>query len=254
MDLPSILLIALIFTGVVSLIDIFWLSPKRAFKQKKPLLVDYSRSFFPVILIVFVIRSFIAQPWRVPTGSLEPTVLPGDYILVNQFAYGIRFPVLNKKIFSVGKPKIGDLVVFRWPKDPKINYVKRIIGTPGDHVVYQDKQLHINGQPVDQTILGQGFDVERPSAEHLIEKMEVLNGKGHKILIDPLQDAVDGFDIVVPEDQYFVMGDNRDASSDSRYWGFVPEEYLIGKPFAVLLSWDQNRHHLRTERFVKSLG
>ncbi len=194
--------------------------------------VDLARSLFPVLLIVVVIRSFIVEPFRIPSGSMIPTLLVGDFILVNKFDYGIRLPVLHTKIFDIGEPKRGDVAVFRYPVNPSEDYIKRVIGLPGDHVVYRDKHLIINGKPEDQLLLGRYQLGEDRGA--LLEK-ENLGGVEHKILIHPENPAGD-FEFDVPAGQYFMMGDNRDRSSDSRYWGTVPEQNLVGKAFLIWMS------------------
>jgi signal peptidase I len=254
-NFPLILVIATFLTGLIYLIDVLLLAKRRKKSNKKmPWWVDYARSFFPVLLIVLVIRSFIVQPFRVPTGSLEPTVLPNDFVAVNQFAYGLRLPVLNTKILSIGEPKRGDIVVFRYPIDPKVDYVKRMIGVPGDHVVYKNKILTINGKEMSQRFLHKGMDFEPPDVYIPVDvKEEDLSGIKHEILVRREGGNWGRVDLVVPEGQYFVMGDNRDNSADSRYWGFVPEENLIGKAFLIWLSWDSTRHWVRWSRIGTKL-
>ena len=267
LSFPLILTGAVVVTGLICLADRFFFAPRRASAARAvtapngavdievPVIIDYARSFFPVLLIVLIIRSFIAQPFVVPTGSLEPTVLPGDFILVNQFAFGLRLPVLNTEIIDTGKPKLGDLAVFRWPVDPSIDFVKRVAGMPGDHIVYKDKVLSINGKVAPQKFIGMTLDLE-PKANLLVEeKEEDMNGVIHRILINPhaygsgrLMGFDAGFNETVPEKSYFMLGDNRDASGDSRYWGFVPEANLVGKPEMVLFSWDRENHKVRWER------
>jgi signal peptidase I len=207
-------------------------------EDKEPMLVEYARSFFPVVLIVLLLRSFIAEPFRIPSASMMPTLLIGDFILVNKFTYGIRLPVINKKVVEMNEPKRGDIVVFRYPKDPSVDYIKRVIGLPGDRVTYYDKKLHINGEPVNQVSLGRyqgvGQGEDMTGHEHLLEN---LMGVEHSILIRNGAASAEGV-YVVPQGNYFVMGDNRDNSNDSRYWGTVPEENLVGKAFFIWMSWD----------------
>ena len=211
-------------------------------EKNEPILVEYARSFFPIVLIVLLLRSFIAEPFRIPSGSMMPTLLVGDFILVNKFTYGIRLPVINKKIIELNEPKRGDIVVFRYPKDPTVDYIKRIIGLPGDKVVYSNKKLTINELPVQQVSLGRyqglGQGEEMSGAEDLLEN---LTGVEHRILIRNGTPTVE-FVYIVPEGNYFAMGDNRDNSNDSRYWGPVPEANLVGKAFFIWMSWDwQNK-------------
>lgn len=207
-------------------------------ENNEPVIVEYARSFFPIVLIVFLLRSFLAEPFRIPSASMMPTLLIGDFLLVNKFAYGIRLPVINKKIIELGEPKRGDIVVFRFPKDPTVDYIKRVVGLPGDKVAYYDKKLYINDAPVNQVALGayqgvgQGQDMT--GSEHLEEN---LTGVEHSILIRSDAPTVEGT-YVIPAGNYFVMGDNRDNSNDSRYWGTVPEENLVGKAFFLWMNWD----------------
>ncbi len=206
---------------------------------KEPLLVEYARSFFPIILIVLILRSFLMEPFRIPSGSMMPTLLVGDFILVNKYTYGIRLPVVNKKIVEMGEPQRGDIVVFRYPKDPAIDYIKRVVGLPGDRIEYIQKQVYVNGKPVEQELKGSytgvGAGLSMSGAELRIERLNT--DVAHDILIVPNQASVEG-EVQVPAGHYFVMGDNRDNSNDSRFWGFVPEENLVGKAFMIWMSWD----------------
>ncbi|CAI8885508.1 MULTISPECIES: signal peptidase I [Methylococcus] len=206
--------------------------------HKEPILVEYARSFFPIVLVVMLLRSFLVEPFRIPSGSMMPTLLIGDFILVNKFTYGIRLPVLNTKIIEMNEPQRGDIVVFRFPKDPTVDYIKRVIGLPGDRIGYYNKQLYVNGKPMPQTSLGiyqgVGQGASMSGAELLSEDLE---GVEHDILIRHGQPTVQG-EFTVPEGSYFVMGDNRDNSNDSRYWGVVPEANLVGKAFFIWMSWD----------------
>ena len=205
---------------------------------KEPLLVEYARSFFPIILIVLLLRSFLMEPFRIPSGSMMPTLLVGDFILVNKYTYGIRLPVVNKKIIDMNAPQRGDVVVFRYPKDPSLDYIKRVVGLPGDRIGYVQKQVYVNGKPVEQeakgSYTGLGAGLSMSGAELRIER---LGGAAHDILIVPNQASIEG-EVKVPAGHYFVMGDNRDNSNDSRFWGFVPEENLVGKAFMIWMSWD----------------
>ncbi len=243
-DFSFYLFAASVITGVIWGSYLLILKSKGlTFDEKnEPILVEYARSFFPIVLIVLLLRSFIAEPFRIPSGSMMPTLLVGDFILVNKFTYGIRLPVLNKKIIELSEPNRGDIVVFRYPKDPTVDYIKRIVGLPGDKVVYSNKKLTINDLPVQQTSLGSyqglGQGEEMSGAEDLLEN---LTGVEHRILIRNGTPTVE-FVYVVPEGNYFAMGDNRDNSNDSRYWGPVPEANLVGKAFFIWMSWDwQNK-------------
>jgi signal peptidase I len=236
-----ILFYATLVTGVISLVDL--VVKKLLHKQLKPtLLVDYAVSFFPVLLVVFLLRSFLYEPFRIPSGSLEPTLMTGDFIVVNKFDYGVRLPVVHKKLFGRGEPERGDIMVFRWPPNPSINFIKRVIGLPGDHISYVNKELTVNGKKVPQTFL-KNSEVFGETGDNWTaqEKLEDLLGIRHHIYIDPAKSGKDYVDIEVPKGMYFVMGDNRDDSADSRYWGFVPEENIVGKAVMVWISWDNNK-------------
>jgi signal peptidase I len=240
-DFSFFLVVATALTGIVwgGYILLRRIRPELASGiEQEPVLVEYARSFFPIILIVLLLRSFLVEPFRIPSGSMMPTLLIGDFILVNKYAYGIRLPVINSKIVALGEPKRGDIVVFRFPKDPTIDYIKRVIGLPGDRIAYYNKQLFVNGQPIKQTPLGeyQGRGQGSTMTGALLSNEE-LTGVNHDILIRDGQPSVQG-EFTVPEGQYFVMGDNRDNSNDSRYWGTVPEGNLVGRAFFIWMSWD----------------
>lgn len=252
-----ILFYATLVTGVVSLFDILYFAPRRRRQGKRsmPMIFDYARSFFPVLLIVFLLRSFLYEPFRIPSGSLEPTLMTGDFILVNKFDYGVRLPVLHKKVYGQNAPQRGDIVIFRWPPNPSIDFIKRVVGVPGDHISYVDKKLVINGQAVPQTDIKNtpAFD-ESGTEWTAAEKSENLLGVKHSIYIDPQKTSHDYRDIIVPDGMYFMMGDNRDDSADSRYWGFVPDKYIIGKAVLVWMSWDSNHTKVRVDRLGKSVS
>jgi signal peptidase I len=268
-DFAMLLVLLTLFTGGVWLVDAVAFAPRR--KQaagdedeagagenmeedreegyKEPLLVEYSRSFFPVILAVLVLRSFLVEPFKIPSGSMMPTLLIGDFILVNKFTYGIRLPVLDKKIIEVGEPERGDVIVFRFPEDPSIDYIKRVVGVPGDTIGYRDKTLFINGKPAPQIPVGfyQGSG-SGAAMTGALESVERIGNLEHSVLIN--RQAPDHSlncqrlsrgPVTVPEGHYFAMGDNRDNSRDSRCWGFVPEQNLVGKAFGIWMSWDLNR-------------
>lgn len=252
-----ILFYATVIAGVISLFDIFILAPTRKglHKDKKlPIVIDYARSFFPILLLVFLLRSFLFEPFRIPSGSLEPTLLTGDFILVNKFKYGLRLPLLHNKIFSNNEPQRGDIMVFRWPPNPSINFIKRVIGLPGDQVNYINKELYVNGQKIPQEFLNTSLvEGENGNEWQALEKEEDLLGVKHKIYIDSAKQSRDYNYIVVPPGMYFVMGDNRDDSADSRYWGFVPEKNIVGKAMLVWMSWDSNKTNVRWNRIGKSI-
>ncbi len=205
---------------------------------REPILVEYARSFFPVLLVVLVLRSFLFEPFRIPSGSMLPTLLVGDFILVNKFSYGVRLPVINTKILDTGEPERGDVAVFRYPKNPDLDYIKRIIGLPGDKIAYFNKKLIINGVPValsePQPYLAPGHETPDNSLLKLTEKFDSVE---HGILIDSYRTGAGG-ELTVPEGHYFVMGDNRDNSNDSRSWGYVPEENLVGKAILIWMNLD----------------
>jgi signal peptidase I len=253
-DFPMILVTATFVTGLIWALDAVLWAPRRrqaavapgtvgdpeavAAAMKEPAVVEYAKSFFPVILIVLLLRSFLVEPFRIPSGSMMPTLLVGDFILVNKYHYGIRLPVLDRKVFDIDDPQRGDVVVFRFPRDPRVDYIKRVVGVPGDHVVYRNKTLFINGEQIAQqpagTYIGTGSGLSHSGADL---RREVLGKAEHDILVEPRLRGMDA-DVVVPEGHYFVMGDNRDNSNDSRYWGFVPDENLVGKAFMIWMNWD----------------
>lgn len=257
LDFPALLVAATIFTGLAWLLDAMLLAPKRrrvanalvergAARDsdqvhktlKESTLVEYCKSFFPVILAVLLLRSFLVEPFRIPSNSMMPTLLTGDFILVNKYAYGIRLPVLDNKVVEMGEPARGDVVVFRYPKDPSVDYIKRVVGLPGDRVGYYNKIIYINSEPVGQVpagvYIGVGSGISMSGAS---ERQEQLGEVLHDILVMPRTPGLEG-EYVVGDSEYFVMGDNRDNSNDSRYWGPVPESNLVGKAFRVWMNWD----------------
>ncbi|MCJ1879972.1 MULTISPECIES: signal peptidase I [Pseudomonas] len=264
LNFPLLLVIAVAVCGVLALVDLVLFAPRRraaisAYEgsvseadpavleklNKEPVLVEYGKSFFPVLFIVLVLRSFLVEPFQIPSGSMKPTLEVGDFILVNKFAYGIRLPVLDTKVIPVGDPQRGDVMVFRYPSDPNINYIKRVIGVPGDTIRYtSDKRLYINDQAVAESLVGEEpgtlgsvtlYQEKLGAVEHMIRKEMT------RFRIEP------GKQWKVPADHYFMMGDNRDNSNDSRYWndpkipkdllGMVPDRNIVGKAFAVWMSW-----------------
>ncbi len=280
-----ILFVLTVVTGVVWFLDIFWLAPQRRARAaaaladfdarqaklaaegvspdtsgrqriadailRQPAWIEYSGSFFPVIALVFVLRSFLFEPFKIPSSSMVPTLQVGDLILVNKFTYGIRLPVINKKIIEVNNPKPGDVMVFKYPKDTSLDYIKRVIGVPGDKITYRNKRLAINGKELSYKPLPDYLDEDTLTYSKQFE--ETLNGVTHRILNDDRAPAwvnnpddfpnrkacnydTEGFTCTVPAGHYFMMGDNRDNSLDSRYWGFVPDRYIVGKAFFVWMN------------------
>ncbi|MBN2688990.1 MAG: signal peptidase I [Gammaproteobacteria bacterium] len=253
-DFPLILTSLVLLSGVIYLIDVLFFVKKRKAKhiEKPGMIIEYARSFFPILLAVLFIRSFLIQPYHVPTGSLEPTILPGDFIAVNQFAYGLRLPVLHYKILSIGEPKRGDIALFRYPLDPSQIYIKRVIGLPGDHIVYRNKILRVNGKIISVKKIGTALDVEPGAMAIPVNKeQENLLGVKHDIFQWKIGGYTGSVDTIVPKGHYFMMGDNRDASDDSRYWGFVPEQNLVGKAFAIWFSWNDVQDKVRWHRIGK---
>ncbi|HEX4044393.1 MAG TPA: signal peptidase I [Gammaproteobacteria bacterium] len=256
-----ILFYAVLVCGGLYLLDIIFFAPRRqrkAHAQGKtphmPIIMDYARSFFPVLLIVFLLRAFLFEPFRIPSGSLEPTLLQGDFILVNKYQYGTRLPITQTKLFGDGKPQRGDIMVFRWPANKSYDFVKRVIGLPGDHISYVNKELYINGQKIPQVELGKAIAYDEQGMKRtMLKKQENLLNVQHEMFVDPERTSRDYRDLVVPAGMYFVLGDNRDDSADSRYWGFVPEENIVGKAILIWMSWDGIHTTVRWNRIGKSV-
>ena len=258
MNFALIMFVLLVVTGAISLLDYLVLAKRRGADAREPWWVEYPKSFFPVILVVFLLRSFLVEPFKIPSGSMLPTLLVGDFILVNKYTYGIRLPVINVKVVDVNEPRRGEVMVFRYPVNPSLDYIKRVVGLPGDEVVYRSKRLTINGKEIPTQRAGEYNYVEGGlnfvSTQRYDEK---LGEHEHAILIQPDVPTVqpsgvgsfpyrencayneEGFTCKVPPGHYFMMGDNRDSSSDSRYWGFVPEQNIVGKAFLIWWNFDE---------------
>ena len=242
------LVVLTLFTGIVWLLDKWFFAKRRAasaglLEPKEPLVVDYSKAFFPVLAVVLCLRSFVAEPFRIPSSSMMPTLLVGDFILVNKFAYGLRLPITNHKFVATGEPARGDVVVFRPPQHPDQDWIKRVIGVPGDTVAYHDDTVFVNGKPLQYVpqgrYEGKGQGIDATGARLLTEQ---LPGRPHPVLErDDRPFFIQGEgEWTVPDGEYFVMGDNRDNSEDSRFWGFLPEANLRGKAFLIWMNWDRS--------------
>jgi signal peptidase I len=248
-DFSFWLVIFVAVSGAITLLDVLFFLPRRqraveSYRTavngevdeqvvenllREPLLIEYPKAFFPVLAIVLVLRSFLLEPYKIPSGSMLPTLEIGDYILVNKFAYGMRLPVIGTEVVAIGKPARGDILVFRYPEQPSINFIKRVVGLPGDEVRYEDKKLFINGVLAGQEIEAQ-FPPSNPTRRIYNES---LSGVTHTIQVDLNRNHVPPQSFKVPADSYLVFGDNRDNSRDSRYWGFVPDRLIVGKAFAI---------------------
>ena len=228
------------------------LAPAREKLLMQPWWLDWTAGLFPVILVVFLLRSFLFEPFKIPSGSMIPTLLVGDLILVNKFHYGVRLPVINTKITEGHKVERGDIMVFRYPPQPSLDYIKRVVGVPGDEVAYLNKRLTVNGQPVPRSNQPDFFEGEQ--MRYVKQFEEELEGRRYNTLNDdmrppfvtPIADfafrencrySIEGVVCKVPEGHYFMMGDNRDNSLDSRYWGFVPDKNIVGKAFFVWMNF-----------------
>ncbi len=261
-DFPLILLCLVAGSGLVWLLDSLFLAPARkrttgglksqyphwdieespdalnyqsrvAEEAREPVLVEYAKSFFPVLLVVFVVRSFLVEPFQIPSSSMVPTLEVGDYILVNKYTYGIRLPVVRTKVLALNNPQRGDVVVFFPPHMNETYFIKRVVGLPGDSVEYRNKQIFVNGTRVErEPVLGQITQ----SARNIVGR-ESLGESEYLMQVDNQRSAGD-FSVVVRPEHYFMMGDNRDNSSDSRVWGQVPEKDIVGKAFAIWMHWD----------------
>jgi signal peptidase I len=232
------------------------IAPAREALLMQPWWLDWTAGLFPVILIVFLLRSFLFEPFKIPSGSMVPTLLVGDLILVNKYHYGVRLPVINKKIVELNQPQRGDVMVFRFPANPSIDYIKRVVGVPGDEVAYLNQRLYLNGKPVETQALPEFYDDE--STRYFKQYQEKLGAVEHRILVDvqrpsyirptdpfPYKEncrySAEGITCKVPAGHYFMMGDNRDNSEDSRFWGFVPDENIVGKAFFVWMNFGNLR-------------
>ena len=252
----AVLLLATVLTGLIWLVYSLASNRRRIPLSSEPVLVEMARSFFPVILIVFLLRSFLYEPFKIPSGSMVPSLLVGDFILVNKYTYGVRLPVINKKIVDVNLPQRSDVMVFRYPDNPSKDFIKRVIGLPGDTVAYKNKQLSINGQLVPQEKNGIFTEVdERMNMRQFQAFKEKLGAKPHMMMVDPRAASInlggvrefpnknncayndEGMTCKVPAGHYFMMGDSRDNSDDGRYWGFVPEQNIVGKAVLIWMNF-----------------
>lgn len=251
MDFSAILAIATIVSALIWGVDVWFFRPRRK-EKKEPKIVEYARSFFPILLVVFLFRSFVGEPFRIPSGSMKPTLLEGDFIGVNKFAYGLRLPLLGTKILDVGKPRQGDIIVFRYPHDTSLDFIKRVVALPGDKVRYVDKVLYVNGEPAEQELLEYRQDRDLMGMQwpvkHLKEQLNMQTT--HSIYLHNGRHSNVVEERTVPEGMYFVMGDNRDNSEDSRVWGFVPEKLILGKAAFIWLSWDAQAKDIRWNRIA----
>ncbi|EAT11766.1 signal peptidase I [Bermanella marisrubri] len=245
-DFPLVLVIAVFVTGVISLLDKVWFSKRRQqavqelqqqgagselieSAQNEGAIIENAKGFFPILLLVLVLRSFLVEPFQIPSGSMEPGLVKGDFILVNKYAYGFRLPVLGTKVIEMDDPARGDIMVFIPPHDPRY-FIKRVIGLPGDQIRYSNKELFVNGEkilhePTNLPMASSSRVLELAEKDYTVQHYRGLPSKG------------DG-EWIVPEGHYFMLGDNRDNSGDSRFWGFVPDENIVGKAFAVWMHWE----------------
>lgn len=241
LDFEFILVAVTLIAGLIWAFDALVFAPRRRARgdgAPLPTVVDYARSFFPVLVVVLVLRSFVAEPFRIPSESMLPTLEMGDFILVSKYSYDIRLPVTDTKIMTTSKPERGDVAVFRYPVDPSVNYIKRIVGLPGDTVVYRDGQLFINDRRVPLEEVGP-YDIPsgQPVDGQMMRYREELNGTEHAVVVNPSSRSLEG-KFEVPEGHYFAVGDNRNYSNDSRRWGPVPADHLVGRAQRIWMHWN----------------
>lgn len=243
------LTLAMLIVLTVKLLDDYVLIKYRAPDESSGPYIQVAQDLCWFLVILWLIRSFAFNIYRVPSGSLEPTVDTGDFLLVNQYVYGINLPVVHKQLVPFGKPKRGDIALFYYPNDPNLIFVKRVIGIPGDHIVYKNKMLSINGKLVPQKDLGLTENIDDTGKPEKVKKMqETLTDHTYNVIVQPYTPNYREVDLVVPKKEYFMMGDNRDNSNDSRYWGTVPEGEFIGKAILVWMSWDSHAWRIRWNR------
>ena len=235
-NFPLILLLLVSTGALIWLADIIWFRKQRPDAAKEPALVENARQLTPILALVFFFRSFLFEPFQIPSASMVPTLLIGDFILVNKYTYGIRLPVWRKKVMDIGDPQRGDIMVF-FPPHKDQYFIKRVIGVPGDHIVYKDKQLTVNGEVVDGRLLA-ALPVGRPTHELLEERHGSTAYLTQRVYAAPPKNL----ELVVPEGEYFMMGDNRDRSSDSREWGTVPEARIVGRAVAIWMHKEPGWH------------
>jgi len=250
-DLEFFLVLATLITALCALGVRFYRKSARTSRLSFRV-ADNIGSFFPIFLIVLLIRSFIVEPFRIPSGSMLPTLEIGDFIMVNKFSYGIKLPVVHSTLLAMDAPRRGDVVVFRYPQDASKDYIKRVVGVPGDQIVYKDKQLHINGVPITQTAASSA-PYTNVYGTDLFEKSEYLGDVKHSILVAEVPLGVSENQWQVPEASYFVMGDNRDNSNDSRAWGFVPAQNLVGRAFLIWMHWNHYDGEVDLSRIGESI-
>jgi signal peptidase I len=263
MRFSEILFIVTIVTGMICLFDFLVLSRRRSANwtssllgknKKEPWWIEYSKAFFPILLIVFILRSFVAEPFRIPSGSMRPTLLEGDFIVVGKYNYGLRLPLLDIKLWEVGTPKRGDIIVFKHVKNGEsIDMIKRVVGLPHDHIEYKNNKIYINGEPIKEEFLREKIDKSNLGAENAVREFsEELGSVKYNIYVqaNSLQPPVPYVydNVMVPANAYFVVGDNRDNSGDSRFWGFVKDEDVEGKALAIWMSLDFEHYQIRWNR------
>lgn len=250
MNFLTILTLLTIITGIITAFEFFYLRKARTNGYQPSFFIRHAKEFFPIFLFVLILRGFLYEGYRIPSGSLEPTLLVGDIILVNKYEYGLRAPWNNNILYAGNKPQRGEIVVFEWPVNRQVYMIKRVVGVPGDHVVYKNGILWINGQKISHefvknTVEGSGHSVEL--------RAEDLLGVKHNIYyIEGFNDY--SFDVVVPNDHYFMLGDNRSLSADSRAWGFMPDSHIVGRAEYVVASWDNSAFNLRYRRTFNAIN